>query len=92
MGFDANDAPTVQEPPLWQAAAGLLFKATGSTWYGWANLVSLLCFAAGLWPFFQLARQYVGARAAWWSLAFLLAEPWSSSRPAWLPPMPFVWP
>ncbi len=75
VGFDANDAPMAQEPPLWQAATGLLFKVTGSTWYGWANLVSLLCFATALWPFFQLARQYVGGRAAWWGLAFFLAEP-----------------
>jgi len=75
VGFDANEAPVVQEPPLWQAAVGLVFRLTGSVWYGWANLVSLLFFAAGLWPCLQLARQYVGERAAWWSLAFFLAQP-----------------
>ena len=75
VGFNATDTPTVQELPLWQAAAGLAFKATGSTWYGWANLVSLLFFATGLWPLFQLARQYAGDRAAWWSLVFFLAQP-----------------
>jgi len=64
VGFNATGTPTAQELPLWQAAAALVFKATNSTWYGWANLVSLLLFATGLWPFFQLARQYVGERAA----------------------------
>ena len=75
VGFNATGTPTAQELPLWQAAVALVFKSTGSTWYGWANLVSLLLFATGLWPFFQLARQYVGERAAWWSLVFFLAEP-----------------
>jgi hypothetical protein len=75
VGFNATGTPMARELPLWQAAVALVFKATGSTWYGWANLVSLLLFATGLWPFFQLARQYVGGRAAWWSLVFFLAEP-----------------
>jgi len=75
VGFSANAAPVAQEPPLWQALVGLVFKATGSTWYGWGNVVSLLVFTVGLWPAFQLARHYVGERAAWWSLAFLLAQP-----------------
>ena len=75
VGFNATGTPTAHELPLWQAAAGLAFKATGSTWYGWANLVSLLAFATGLWPFFQLARHYVGERAAWWGTAFFLAQP-----------------
>ncbi len=75
VGFNATETPTAQELPLWQAAAALAFKAAGSTWYGWANLVSLLLFTTGLWPLFQLARQYVGVRAAWWSLAFFLAQP-----------------
>ncbi|MEJ0088399.1 MAG: glycosyltransferase family 39 protein [Limisphaerales bacterium] len=74
-GFNANETPTLQELPVWQAAAGLVFKILGSTWYGWANLVSLIFFATALWPFFQLARQYVGQRAAWWTLAFFLAQP-----------------
>ena len=75
VGFNATGTPTAQELPLWQAAVALAFKTTGSTWYGWANLVSLLLFATGLWPFFNLARQYVGERAAWWSTAFFLAQP-----------------
>jgi hypothetical protein len=75
VGFNATGTPTAQELPLWQAATGLVFKAAGSTWHGWANLVSLLLFTAGLWPFFRLARRYVGERAAWWSTGFLLAQP-----------------
>jgi hypothetical protein len=75
VGFNANGTPTPQELPIWQATAGLVFKLTRSTWHGWANVVSLLFFAAGLWPFYQLARQYVGDRAAGWALAFFLAQP-----------------
>lgn len=75
VGFSANEAPVAEELPLWQAAAGILFKATHSTWYGWANVVSLLFFAASLWPFFQFAKQYVGEEAAWWSLVFFLMQP-----------------
>ena len=75
VGFNATGTPTAHELPLWQAAAGLVFKLTGSTWYGWANAVSLLVFASGLWPFWRLARHYVGDRAAGWSTVFLLAQP-----------------
>lgn len=74
-GFNAAETPTAQELPLWQASVALAFQATHSTWYGWANLVSLILFATGLWPLFQLARPYVGERAAWWSLVFFLAQP-----------------
>jgi hypothetical protein len=75
VGYDANDAPMAQELPLWQAAVGGLLKLAGSNWYGWANVVSLISFGFGLWPYFQLARRYAGEREAWWALAFFLAEP-----------------
>jgi len=75
VGFNATGTPTALEFPLWQATAGLIFKLTGSTWYGWANLVSLVLFGTALWPFFQLARRYLGERAAWWATAFFLSEP-----------------
>jgi hypothetical protein len=75
VGYDANDAPMAQELPLWQALSGGLLKLMGSTWYGWANLVSLMSFALGLWPFFEIARRYAGEREAAWALAFFLAEP-----------------
>lgn len=75
VGFNATGTPTALELPVWQAAAALAFKLTHSTWYGWANLVSLLFFATCLWPFFRLARHYVGEPAAWWATAFFLAQP-----------------
>jgi len=75
VGFNATGTPTAQELPIWQAVAGLLFRLTHSQWYGWANVTSLFFFALGLWPFFALARQYIGERAAWWSLAFFLTQP-----------------
>ena len=75
VGFNATGTPTALEFPIWQAVVGLVFKIFGTNWYGWANLVSLTFFATALWPFFQLARQYVGERAAWWSLIFFIAEP-----------------
>jgi hypothetical protein len=75
VGFNATGTPTAQEFPLWQGLAALVFKMTGSTWDGWANLVSLILFASGLWPLFQLARQYAGERAAAWAVCFFLAQP-----------------
>src|SRR6266850_1591627 len=75
VGFNANGAPTAQELPVWQALAAATFKATGSRWYGWANLVSLALFATALPPFLRLSRRYVGERAAWWATAFFLAQP-----------------
>jgi hypothetical protein len=75
VGFNATGTPTAQEFPLWQALTALVFKATGSTWYGWANLVSLVLFASGSWPLFQVAREYAGERVAAWALCFFLAQP-----------------
>src|SRR2546428_16386 len=75
VGFNATGTPTALEFPVWQAATGLVFKATNSSWYGWANLVSLFLFGTCLWPLFQLARNYIPERAAWWAMAFFLAEP-----------------
>lgn len=74
VGFNATNTPTPQELPLWQAAAGLAFKAFGS-WLGWANVVSLILFATGLWPLFQLANRYLGQRTAFWTLLFFLFQP-----------------
>ena len=75
VGFNANGSPTPLELPVWQAAAGMVFKAVSSNWYGWANLVSLLFFATTLWPLFQIARQHIDERAAWWTLVFYLTQP-----------------
>lgn len=75
VGFNATGSPTAQEFPLWQALVGLVFKVTGSTWYGWANVVSLVLFGSGLWPLFQVARQYAAERAAAWAVCFFLTQP-----------------
>jgi 4-amino-4-deoxy-L-arabinose transferase-like glycosyltransferase len=75
VGFNATGTPTIQEFPLWQAATAIFFKVLGTSWYGWGNVVSLLFFATCIWPFFSLAKAYVGERAAWWALVFFLAEP-----------------
>lgn len=75
VGFNATKTPTVLELPLWQAMAALMFKLTGSTWFGWANLTSLLLFATGIWPLFQFAQRWLGVRGAWWTVVFFLAQP-----------------
>ena len=75
VGFNATGTPTAQELPVWQAAAAMAFRVAHSTWYGWANLVSLLLFATCLRPFFQLARHYAGERVAWWATVLFLAQP-----------------
>lgn len=74
-GGNAEGTAAALEFPLWQAAAALAFKAAHSTWYGWANLVSLLLFGTAIWPFYQLGRHYAGERATVWATAFLLAQP-----------------
>lgn len=74
VGFTAADSPVAQEIPIWQAAAALAFKCFG-TWFGWANVVSLLFFFPALWPLFQMARTWLGERGAWWTLVFFLAQP-----------------
>lgn len=75
VGFNATGTPTLLEFPLWQAATAMLFKLTGSTWYGWGNIVSLAIFATVLWPLLQLGKKHLGARVAWWGLVFFLAQP-----------------
>lgn len=74
VGFNASDTPTPQEIPIWQALAAVAFKLCG-TWWGWGNVVSLVLFATGLWPLWQLARTALGERGAWWTLLFFLAQP-----------------
>jgi hypothetical protein len=72
-GFNANDAPTIQELPAWQMAAGLAFRWLGP-WWGWANVVSLLLFFSALYPLFRVVQHYHGDRTAWWSLIFFLGQ------------------
>lgn len=74
VGFTATASPIALEVPIWQALVGAVFKLLGP-WFGWANLLSLGLFAAGLWPLFALAKHYLGERGAWWTLIFFLAQP-----------------
>ncbi len=74
VGFNATGTPTPQELPIWQVLAGATFKCFGP-WFGWANLLSLILFAAGLWPLYSLARHYLDERGAWWAIIFFLAQP-----------------
>jgi Dolichyl-phosphate-mannose-protein mannosyltransferase len=74
VGFNATETPTPQEIPLWQALTAIALKHLGP-WFGWANLVSLLCFYTALLPLFCIARDFLGARCAWWTLVLFAAEP-----------------
>lgn len=74
LGFNATGTPTPQEFPVWQALAGLVMKVMGP-WYGWANVVSLLLFATCLLPLYDIAKVFLGARGACWTLVFFLAQP-----------------
>lgn len=74
VGFNATNTPTPQELPLWQAATAIVFKLVG-TWYGWANVVSLILFGTSIWPLYKLASKYLGRRAGYWTLLFFLFQP-----------------
>lgn len=73
-GFNATETPTVLEPAIWQAAAGWTLGVFGG-WWGWANVVSLLFFAACLWPLYALAKTHLGKPAAAWAVVAFLAQP-----------------
>lgn len=74
VGFTATGTPTPQELPIWQALAAAMFKLFGM-WFGWANLLSLVLFATGLWPLNSLASRHIGSRGAWWTSVFFLTQP-----------------
>jgi hypothetical protein len=74
VGFNANNAPTPQEFPIWQAAASLPMRWFGE-WFGWANVVSLLLFATALYPAWRLGAQLGGSVVGWWTTALLLSQP-----------------
>lgn len=73
-GFTANQAPTPQELPLWQAAVAVLFRVLGES-LGWALLVSWLVLVASIPPIYGLARAYGGADLARWAVLFFLLQP-----------------
>lgn len=74
VGFNANNAPTPLEFPLWQAAAALPLRWFGE-WFGWANIVSLMIFATALYPTYQVGKDLGGREAGWWTMALLLMQP-----------------
>ncbi len=74
VGFNANNAPTPQEFPIWQAAASLPMRWFGE-WFGWANIVSLLLFATALYPVWRLGVALGDSAVGWWAIALLLCQP-----------------
>lgn len=74
VGFNANNAPTPQEFPLWQAAASLPLRWFGG-WFGWANIVSLLFFFTAVFPTQRLGARLGGKTVGWWVVALLLIQP-----------------
>lgn len=74
IGFNANNAPTPLEFPIWQAAASLPLRWFGE-WFGWANLVSLLLFSSALYPAWKIGSHLGGPATGWWTTALLLCQP-----------------
>jgi hypothetical protein len=74
VGFNANNTPTPQEFPFWQAAASLPLCWFGG-WFGWANIVSLLLFSTALYPAWRLGATLGGTLVGWWTIALLLCQP-----------------
>ena len=74
VGFNANNAPTPLEFPLWQAAASLPLRWFGE-WFGWANIVSLLFFFTAIYPVQRLGARLGGNNVGWWAVALLLIQP-----------------
>ena len=74
VGFNANDVPTIQEVPWWQAGAAWALRIGGG-WWGSANLFSLMIFSLGVSPIFRMGKRMLGDEGAWWVVAAFLAQP-----------------
>jgi hypothetical protein len=74
VGFNASHTGTPLEFPLWQGLTGIVLRHAGGGW-AWGNVVAWLCFASCLWPFFRLARDPLGERAAGWVLLAFVLQP-----------------
>ena len=74
VGFNANDVPTIQEVPWWQAGAAWALRIGGG-WWGAANVFSLLVFSLGVSPMFRMGKRLLGDSGAWWAVAAFLAQP-----------------
>lgn len=73
-GFNALGTGTPQELPLWQALASLPLRF--SSWWGWANVISLGVFAPAGWVAYELAKSWLGdRRAALWVLLAFICQP-----------------
>ena len=74
VGFNANDLPTIQEVPWWQAGAAWALRIGGG-WWGSANLFSLMIFSLGVSPIFRMGKRMLGDEGAWWVVAAFLSQP-----------------
>ena len=74
VGFNANDVPTIQEVPWWQAGAAWALRIGGG-WWGSANLFSLMIFSLGVSPIFRMGKRMLGDEGACWVVAAFLAQP-----------------
>ena len=74
VGFNANDLPTIQEVPWWQAGAAWALRI-GAGWWGSANLFSLMIFSLGVSPIFRMGKRMLGDEGAWWVVAAFLSQP-----------------
>jgi hypothetical protein len=74
VGFNANDLPTIQEFPWWQAGAACALSVAGG-WWGAANIFSLLIFSLGIFPIYRMGKRFFGAGEAWWAVMAFLAQP-----------------
>jgi len=74
VGFNANQVPTIQEFPWWQAGAAGGMRLTGGAWVG-ANLFSLGIFALGIVPMYRMGKRLLGRDGAWWAVCAFLAMP-----------------
>ncbi len=81
VGYNANNAPTPQELPVWQAITALVFKMFG-TWFGWASLVSLLFLFSALYPLHRIAEKLGGEDYARWTLVLFWPNRWFFFLPA----------
>lgn len=74
VGFNATQTPTPQEVPLWQAVTAWALR-WGGGWWGWGNVLAWAFFASCVFPFYQVARDALGAPAARWSVLVFLLQP-----------------
>jgi hypothetical protein len=75
VGFNATSTPTIQELPVSQMVAALAFKLFGTSWWGWANIVSLALFFESPVPAFSNRADVPRRTPRLVDADFFLAEP-----------------